>query len=618
MKRGHVISEDKLRSHLADFKSIISKGPMRRTAVHILGSKGVGKTSLATALKEALSFTFEYITGKSTLSDFVTIRDGEPVATTREEVVVLVVYDICSPSSLTAALGEFDRGVKLGSASNTNILVGNRIDLEYWRRVSVEEGAKVAIDSNPRLQYMEVSALTGMHVDLLADIVLRRVLLNLNLASTITLLGEILTLKQHLNLLASTFDIDRDSGAISSSDSSIDLDLQSIGMLGGGTAPYVQRGGGGVVRIQRKEEEDDDDIGRWSDEYEDYMDQAVVERRSVPLSPPPPPPPPRQTTTTTSPPPSASVNSSVTLPPRSPRPPPPSSSLVPMNIAPPLPPISMGAVLKPTAVEEQLGAESEAQKEKEAEQLPRARRQKRKSAKREDRAVLIEEADLESAETIMVKEDSARLYTKTDMILDLLVDDSAQSRLDDIETNAEEERRVPAKDEKELRRDDRVENIELEADEIEETAKPFKKASQKSTALSPLTVLCLPFMACASCITYVGDSIAKLYKEWSAKSLLFDNVLADTENAFQTLAKFLNFLLGSPCSEGLNLCLRILYGFWVDTISWAISSVVVLVSTVVLILPSFFTLLIVRTTTVEKESKAFGGTILSLYFFCQY
>ena len=108
---------------------------------------------------------------------------------------------------------------------------------------------------------------------------------------------------------------------------------------------------------------------------------------------------------------------------------------------------------------------------------------------------------------------------------------------------------------------------------------------------------------CYKCSTNIVTQIQQLF----TKSILFDNVLADTENAFQTLAKFLILLI--DYSMAPNTMYYYCVGVWVEMIRWLISYVVILSSTIVLILPSFFTLLIVRTSTIEKESKAFGGNI---------
>lgn len=103
-------------------------------------------------------------------------------------------------------------------------------------------------------------------------------------------------------------------------------------------------------------------------------------------------------------------------------------------------------------------------------------------------------------------------------------------------------------------------------------------------------------VAIQTCIT----SVSAIVSRWVSKNKLFDNVLADTENAFQTLAKFLVLLVVSDKS-----CCW-LYRTVMRPVNWIVSMAVVTSSSVTLILPSFFTLLVVRTTTTEKESTAFG------------
>lgn len=125
--------------------------------------------------------------------------------------------------------------------------------------------------------------------------------------------------------------------------------------------------------------------------------------------------------------------------------------------------------------------------------------------------------------------------------------------------------------------------------DMEKMARKKKVEKEKNVGIGSL---------CAFC----GNNINRVFS-WILQMLLrkelFDNVLADTENAFQTAAKGLDFLvgIGIPTSLYLYLSLPIL---------WIVSIILCIFFTVVLILPSFFTLLIVRTTTIEKESKNFG------------
>ena len=82
-------------------------------------------------------------------------------------------------------------------------------------------------------------------------------------------------------------------------------------------------------------------------------------------------------------------------------------------------------------------------------------------------------------------------------------------------------------------------------------------------------------------------------------SEMFDNVLADTETAFQGVGKALARAL--PPSTTRGMCATLLLPLWAPFVYIAM-----LVATVVALLPSFFTLLVLRTTKVETDSEAFG------------
>lgn len=79
--------------------------------------------------------------------------------------------------------------------------------------------------------------------------------------------------------------------------------------------------------------------------------------------------------------------------------------------------------------------------------------------------------------------------------------------------------------------------------------------------------------------------------------------------AFQTLAKLLTLFkqLVNPHWSAIQYCC---FGVWIELASWILSIALIIITTVSLILPSFYTLLIVRTSTIERESKAFGGMSL--------
>jgi hypothetical protein len=170
-----------------------------------------------------------------------------------------------------------------------------------------------------------------------------------------------------------------------------------------------------------------------------------------------------------------------------------------------------------------------------------------------------------------------------------------------------------------LERGEKLESLAYESDNLQSESIQFQKASQKKKGLNVYAICCCCCIVTAKCCgtmwVAAKSCISSISNIFSKKSL-FDNVLADTENAFQTLAKFLVFVLRYNLEENainiqssniLNTIGYCVYGVWFDIICWLISYVVVLFSTITLILPSFFTLLIVRTNVIEKESTNFGG-----------
>lgn len=174
--------------------------------------------------------------------------------------------------------------------------------------------------------------------------------------------------------------------------------------------------------------------------------------------------------------------------------------------------------------------------------------------------------------------------------------------------------------------------------EFQKASRELKRAeAHQQTKRMCLMLFCCPCLTCATASTFCYECctqsclpgaktlalrlIAGTKEFWTdlrglfTKKGLMDNVLADNENAFQTLAKLLAYLIdlhldddeASVLKSAASKVYYYVIGVWVDLLNWVCSYAVVLTSTVVLILPSFFTLLIVRTTTIEKEAKAFGA-----------
>lgn len=101
------------------------------------------------------------------------------------------------------------------------------------------------------------------------------------------------------------------------------------------------------------------------------------------------------------------------------------------------------------------------------------------------------------------------------------------------------------------------------------------------------------------CFWLSGVPAAVVVKLKPKLAEMFDNVLADTETAFQGVGKALARAL--PPSTARGKCATVALPLWAPLVY-----LLMLAATVVAFLPSFFTLLVLRTTKVETDSEAFG------------
>ena len=158
-------------------------------------------------------------------------------------------------------------------------------------------------------------------------------------------------------------------------------------------------------------------------------------------------------------------------------------------------------------------------------------------------------------------------------------------------------------------------NVEIGDDSLTPVGSAKKSGFMSGNEFrDPYCVCLLGLCFCGTCIAsivvgpfYVVYIAATKCWEWHSGNALFDNVLADTENAFQTLAKALVGISHLVVREW-SLCGYMLMGWWLEIVGDFFSFCFVLLWTVLLILPSFFTLLILRATSIESQSTAFGGT----------
>ena len=214
-----------------------------------------------------------------------------------------------------------------------------------------------------------------------------------------------------------------------------------------------------------------------------------------------------------------------------------------------------------------------------------------------DSRILSEAEEDDYQDDIYDGDDSSDSYGMTDKKTPI-------SSIEKVQKEVEEVKNVMITNiEANLQRGEKLEEIVLKAEMLQQQSGTFKKSAQTLKRRMFYRNL-IKLICCCPCM--FGVYLWEKYQELAKKAALFDNVLADTENAFQTLAKLLIYL-----KEWTELTfhpyLYLLFGWLFNFINSTISFVIVLSSTIVLILPSFFTLLIVRTKTIEKESKAFGG-----------
>jgi tRNA U34 5-carboxymethylaminomethyl modifying GTPase MnmE/TrmE len=153
-----------------EFKAHFGSGLKHIVKVFISGAPGVGKTSLKCVLDEITRNIFCAMysqAGNDMFNRYVTITEDQPPAAVPTSNVhkwlFVDMYDICSEKSLTDIVQHRRaRGFK-------SILVGNKIDMEFWRTVSLERGRDHAVGG----KFVEVSALSGQHVDFIVDAILQ-------------------------------------------------------------------------------------------------------------------------------------------------------------------------------------------------------------------------------------------------------------------------------------------------------------------------------------------------------------------------------------------------------------------------------------------------------------
>lgn len=576
--------------------------------------------------------------------------------------ILLFLYDITNQESFEEAVKQLKSpqlSIPTSSRSSlTNkfrkILVGNKIDLEYWRKVSVKSGLKEATQIN--CEFCEISSFTGMHVDYVMDVILKEMFVGLETLGVSKILDKLRSEIAAFESERISADLrsQRDQLRDISSDVDINSRLSGIGLLPlGGTRsdasgkdkkrskeskPVFEKESKTTWSLKKKKSQKAED--QISETSSPISSQISTQPQSSTFDSYSASPPINRTWSSPSqsqssaidlldlPPPSPSMIPSPYAPPSIPDLVPYSSqpsqiSIQPQSDAfemyaafpppPPPPPLAHPAPAPSPFRSSTLQRRSSSPKMEESKGRVVIEEMKitpskdiSGKAEKEEMTIDRDEDDEEEAEEDEVRDRDSQIRIRQNQIISSEMEHKEKPKptIQDIQRELDDTKSIMADNiDKSLERGEKLEMIVSQAEELQQQSAVFKK---KATQLRRqmwyrnmvVSVCCCP------CI-FVGF-LWETYKKLSKKAALFDNVLADTENAFQTLAKLLVYLKDWS-QDTLHPFIYLLFGWLFNFINSTISFIIVLFSTIVLILPSFFTLLIVRTKTIEKESKAFGG-----------
>jgi hypothetical protein len=581
-------------------KSLLRGLPRRDVVVHLIGKTQVGKLTVKRSLDNLIQYCLSILTKLDDLPpQNISVVIGNPpppggAAGSEASVVgriLLCLFDISDVDSFKEAeklLAPFKLHSKL-----TRVLVGNKIDLEYWRKVEV--GSGVALAQAMCCKYCEISAHTGMHVDLVVDVVLREMFFGLKEEMLSRFLEKLK--KDKVQLFSIKAEDQLQSAPEKKKSSRMMLSESPTLQFSGGKWGPTKSEGGGITAPSSSSS----------------ASLPSTPQRYLPPTPPPPTlfPPPRAPSLS---PPPPSHSTSISW----------NDGLDNFSVS------SAGVELQESTISP-IPLEHSSHKQGKKKKVSRRESEKQssggihRSRKEETQPVL----DLFSEPTPPMRAsddveferqketDDAEEEAISPLQLESTIPSDPQPRphrlaespndLAGLEAELEQTNSIMMKNiDQVVERSEKLERIEMAAESLQQQAGSFKKSSRNLKRMMAIA-RCKQYLAVIFCCPCFFTVWAWDYlKTLSKKAALFDNVLADTENAFQSLAKLLVFLR-EWTELTLSPCLYFVFGGLLNLLSGIISFVVVLCSTIVLILPSFFTLLIVRTSTVEKESKAFGG-----------
>lgn len=595
------------------------------TTVYLIGDANVGKRTIKVLLEHSIRIFAEFLNNSA---EGFSVRDVDKVVRfvipagpdltavldSRSSIVLLYIYDICDPNSLANAVSacKCHQVDSLGPLPQirdaVRCLVGNKIDMEFWRRVAVMDGINASKASNS--SFVEISGHSGQHVDFLMDVVVRACFVQLaDPASAMNVLTTVQKLQDRkLDVEGILHELknrqDRLSANLNELDSSV----------------YSSRKKRGITDL-RKQSNLPSGRGK--------RDQGP----SIPSLPPPLP---------ASPPAAAAPLPELLL----------ASMPAPLTRSPQLQGVPQAPVIGTSEglelahwpdsnrdyevfpssqydssalsleIEMEIEIESDIIDDEDDEEpspslqpssgLNRLSESahgrdsltdpisslREKVAFKEDLTALKEDKRLPSRPPKDAVEKSKRKRRSEESARD--VEEDVEEDLDYIKNIMHDNIDIV------LDRSERIEELTLHAAELELHAATFHRNDNaiKGRLMCRNCCRCL-FLCICGCPIGTVQFLYNNIKTILSKKALFDNVLADTENAFQALAKCLAALEEAGGKARSNLQ-NILFGYLLRAACLLSSFMLVLSSAITLILPSFFTLLIVRTGTIEKESKAFG------------
>lgn len=141
-----------------------------RVEIFVFGKQGCGKSCFSRLLNGLCLRIFSIASPDVDMNSYISIVEATSNCPPSAGCMAFYIYDICDINGITdfKSCNAFH-----ATETTTKYLIGNKIDLEYWRKVDVASGRKAARDHHSK--FCEVSCLTGLHVDIVVDTILKTI-----------------------------------------------------------------------------------------------------------------------------------------------------------------------------------------------------------------------------------------------------------------------------------------------------------------------------------------------------------------------------------------------------------------------------------------------------------